>query len=420
MTEVKHKGNAPANALSRRRFVQSAALATIAAPFVMRTARAASSVKMASILDLSGGLDVYGKPMQLVMELAVDEINASGGLNGEKLELVTYDTQSNMQLYAQYAQKAALQDRVVFVNGGITSSSREVMRPILKRYKTLYFYSTQYEGGVCDQNTFCTGITPAMQGKNAIGWGVKEWGKRIYSIGADYNSPRIIGDWTRKFAKELGAEQIANDFFPLDVTDFGALITKIQAAKPDFICSTLVGAAHLGFYRQWAAAGMVGKIPILSFTFGEGNEHTMIPASESEGIVAPYSYIEEIDTPINKAFLASYHKKFGDNAPYQNNVAIGAYEATWLWATAVRMAGTTDREKVIAALESGATWEGPGGTLKMDGATHHCARDIWLAKLKGGKWEVITEWKDQRPVETGGRCDLLKDPTQNVAFTPEE
>ncbi|QDG94787.1 transporter substrate-binding protein (plasmid) [Rhizobium sp. NIBRBAC000502774] len=394
-------------------------MTAIMSPAVLRNARAASTVKMASILDLSGGLDIYGKPMQMVMQMAVDEINASGGLNGSELEIVSYDTQSNMQLYAQYAQQAALQDRVDFVNGGITSASREVIRPILKRYNALYFYSTQYEGGVCDRNAFCTGITPAMQEKGAIEWAVKTWGGKMYSIGADYNAPRIMADWARKYGEAVGATQVANEFFPLDVTEFGPLITKIQAAKPDFVCSTLVGAAHLGFYRQWAAAGMVGKIPILSFTFGAGNEHTMLPASESEGIVASYSYLEEIDNTINKAFLTSYREKYGADAVYQNNISIGAYEATWLWATAVRAAGTAEREKVIEALEAGATWVGPAGTLKMDGATHHCARDIRLAELKGGKWQILEEWKEQLPLDTAGRCDLLKDPSQNTQFTAE-
>lgn len=417
-TSIKTTGNI-ASKMSRRQFTKSLGLAAASAPFVLRNARAASTVKMGAVLDLSGGLDIYGKPMLMVMQMAVEEINLAGGLNGSELELAVYDTQSNMQLYAQYAQQASLQDKVAVVNGGITSASREIMRPILKRYETLLLYSTQYEGGVCDRNVFCFGATPAMQEKASMEWAVSKWGKRFYSIGADYNAPRIMSDWARKFAEPGGGEQIGNDFVPMDVTEFGPLITKIQAAKPDFVCSSLVGAAHLGFYRQWAAAGMVGKIPILSFTFGVGNEHIMLPASESEGIVASYSYVEEIDTPINKTFISNYRTKFGADAPELNAISIASYEAAWLWATAARSAGSIEREAVIKTLEAGASWTGPGGTLTMDGATHHCARDIFLVELHSGKWQVLNEFPDQKPLDSSGKCDLLKDPSQNTQFVAQ-
>ena len=93
---------------------------------------------------------------------AVDEINAAGGLLGRKLQLINYDPQSNIQLYTQFATEAATKDKVAVVHGGITSASREAIRPLLKRYNTLYFYNTLYEGGVCDRNSFCTGSTPAQ------------------------------------------------------------------------------------------------------------------------------------------------------------------------------------------------------------------------------------------------------------------
>lgn len=406
--------------VTRRQFTTGLAATGLAAPAFVRSANAAGSkVKMAAIIDLSGGLDIYGTPMHLAMQMAVDEINDTGGLNGLELELITYDTQSNMQLYAQFAQQAALQDQVDFVHGSITSASREVIRPILKRYNTLFLYSTLYEGGVCDRNTFCTGTTPAQGQKEPIYWAVNEWGKNFYSVGADYNAPRIMADWSNKYGKEVGAEMVANEFFPLSVTEFGPLITKIQAAKPKFVVSTLVGAAHLGFYRQWAAAGMVGEIPILSYTFGAGGEQTMIPAEESEGIMAAYSYFMESELPENQDFVMRYHAKHGADAPYQTSISIGGYEGTWLWANAVRQAGTHEREAVTDALEAGTVFKGPGGTMTMDGATHHCIRDISLAECRGAKWQVNQQWPGQLPLDTVGKCDLVTNPDTNTQFTPD-
>ncbi len=145
--------------VNRRRFLQTTA-ATAAAGMLGSTAWADDPIGVASIHDLSGGLDIYGKPMVDAITLAVEEANAAGGLLGRQIKLINYDTQSNMQLYTQFAQQAALKDKVAVVHGGITSASREVIRPV-DRFKTLYFYNTQYEGGVCDRDQFDTGVTPA-------------------------------------------------------------------------------------------------------------------------------------------------------------------------------------------------------------------------------------------------------------------
>ncbi len=404
--------------INRRTFTKSMLFSAIASPALIGRALADDEIIMASILDLSGGLDIYGKPLHMCMQMAVDEINDAGGLNGKKVRMISYDTQSNMQLYAQYAQQAALQDKVQFVHGGITSASREVIRPILDRYKALYLYSTQYEGGVCDKNTFCTGTTPAMTVKEPLKWAVENYGKKIFYIGADYNAPRIIGDWNAKFGKEYGATTLASEFFPLSVTEFGPIITRIQTEKPDFVASTLVGAAHMGFYRQWAAAGMLKKIPIMSYSFGAGNEHEMLPASDSDGIIAPYSYFMEIDTPANKAFVDRYHKKFGADAPYQNNVSLGGYEGTMAWAQAVKNAGTADREAVIKAWEAGAPWDGPAGTIKMNASVHHASRDIYFGRCENKAWSVFKTYPQQYPGDTGDQCDLVKNARTNKQFTP--
>ena len=133
--------------ISRRQFLQSTAAVTASAGFAFDRAFAAEPIGVASLHDLSGGLDIYGKPMVDALTLAVEEANEAGGLLGRPIKLISYDTQSSMQLYTQFAQRAALKDKVAVVHGGFTSASREVIRPVLDRFKTLYFYNTQYEGG---------------------------------------------------------------------------------------------------------------------------------------------------------------------------------------------------------------------------------------------------------------------------------
>jgi urea transport system substrate-binding protein len=396
--------------------VISGSVALAAAGLMPKLASAADEIVIASLHDLSGGLDVYGKPMEDALQLAVGEINGSGGLLGKKVRVVTMDPQSNMQLYAQYAQQAALKDKVVALFGGITSASREVIRPVMHRFNTLYFYNTQYEGGVCDRNTFCTGQTPAQNLDKLVPYVTKRWGKKIYIVAADYNYGQITSDWIKKYAKDAGATVVAADFFPLDVNQFGTTIQKIQAAKPDMVISVLVGGAHMAFYRQWAAAGMKSKIPMASTTFNNGNEHIVLSPEESEGIVTAFSYFQSIDTPTNKDFVERWHKRYGADYPYIGELAAATYQGVHLWAKSVKKAGTTDRVKVIAALEGGISLDGPSGKVTIDPATHHCTLDIQIAECKDRKWQILQSFKQQKPIDTAAVCDLKKNPNDNKQY----
>jgi branched-chain amino acid transport system substrate-binding protein len=405
--------------LDRRQFLKtSAAAATaIAAPAIWTSrAQAADVIKVASIHDLSGGLDIYGKPMVDALTLAVEEANAAGGLIGQQLKLVSYDTQSSMQLYTQFAQDAALKEKVAVVHGGITSASREVIRPVLDRFKTLYFYNTQYEGGVCDRGQFDTGVTPAQTVEKLVPHCMKKWGKKVYVVAADYNYGQITSQWVKKYVKDNGGETLAMEYFPLDVTNFEPTIAKIQAAKPDFVWSALVGGAHISFYRQWAAAGMNKTIPMASTTFAVGNEHIVLSPEECNGMLICYNYFENVKNPVNAAFLDRFHKRFGADYPNVTELAMGTYQGFWLWAAAVKKANSIDRMKVTEALESGISIDAPSGKVTIDAATHHCILDVHIAEVKDKKLNVLEDFAQQPPADTAAVCNLTKNPSDNQQY----
>ena len=404
--------------MDRRSFIKTsgAALAGTAAPLFPLTALAADEMLIGSIHDLSGGLDIYGKPMADCMTLAIEEQNTAGGLLGKQLKLATYDPQSNMQLYAQFAQQAALKDKAAVVMGGITSASREVIRPVLDRNKTLYFYNTQYEGGVCDRNTFCTGVTPAQTVAKLVPYAMKKWGKKVYVVAADYNYGQITSQWVKKFVQENGGSIASIDFFPLDVTNFGPTISKIEAAKPDMIVSALVGGAHISFYRQWAAAGLTKKIPLASTTFAGGNEHIVLSAAETDGFLISYNYFQNLDTPENKAFKERFYKRFGKDYPNITELAMGTYQGFKLWAEGVKKAGSLDRMKVIAALESGISINGPSGKVTLDPETHHCVLNVSIAEVKNQQLNIVETFQQQKPTDTSAVCNLKKNPNDNQQY----
>jgi branched-chain amino acid transport system substrate-binding protein len=403
--------------ITRRALVNNAAAAAVFAPSVIRRAEGAGEpIVIASINDLSGGLEASGKPMNDVLHFAIDEMNASGGLLGRQIKVVTYDSQTNMQLYPQYAQQAALRDKVAVVHGAITSASREVMRPVLGKYKVLYFYDMPYEGGVCDRNVFIDGVTPAHNTENLVNYGMRSWGKKVYTLAADYNYGQITTDWVKKYVRDGGGEVLGSEYFPLDATSFGPTISKIQAAKPDWIMTVLVGGGPITFYRQFHAAGLAGKIPIASTTFGGANDQMVLTPEESNGIIVCYNYIETLDNPVNKDFLKRFRAKYGADYPPINDLTMSSYRGVLLWAEGVRKAGSLDREKVIEALESGISVNGPSGKVTIDPQTHHCIFDVHLAVFKNKVLQLLETYPQRQPADTQAVCDLKKNPRDTKQY----
>lgn len=388
----------------------------LSAPFIARHALAAEPIKVGLLLDQSGALGLSGQPMVQATQYAAKVINDQGGLLGRPVELVSYDTQSSMQLYTQYAQQLALKDKVAVVQGGITSASREAIRPVFDRFKTLYFYNTQYEGGVCDRDIFCTGTTPAQTVSHIVPYGLKNWGKKVYIVAADYNYGHITAKWMTKYTREGGGQVLETDFFPLDVTDFSSAISKIQQAAPDLVLSAMVGANHLGFYRQWAAAGMKSKIPMASSTFGLANELNSMDPSVTNGIVSAYGWFPTVPTPETAAFSAGMTAMFGDKLPMLSELDSASYEGMMFWAAGVKKAGSIERMAVIKALETGISIDGPSGKALMDPATHHVVHNTFLAEAKDRKWDIINSFPASPPADTAAVCDLLKNPRMDKQF----
>jgi urea transport system substrate-binding protein len=409
--------------ISRRAFLQSAAIGSAAAAgagFAVEPGWAASdSVNVASLHDLSGAVDVYGIPSNLCMKFAIDEINAAGGLLGKRLNLKVYDGQSDIKKYPQYARQAALVDKVVMLQGAITGASREATRPVLRRYKVPFVYGTIYEGGLCEWNAISVNTGSDQQAIPLLDWAFKNLGKKVYYIGADYNAPRNIGIWTHYLAHQNGGTVVGEEYYPLDVTDFGTAISKIQAAKPDYVHSCLVGGPHMSFYRQWAAAGMLHKIPIVSVVFAGGNEHMVLTPEETDGIVVAYNYFQELDTPANQAFLKRFEAAVGKDHPYINGIAIGGYNGPMIWAQAVKKAGSFARDAVMGAFAPGIEWDGPGGKMITDGKTHSTRQDVHIIQVKDRRWHLIETRKQVAPYDFDGRCNLIKSRANTEILVPQ-
>ena len=396
--------------VSRRQVLREGAVASLgmsASMLLGRQAKAAEDIAVGSILDATGPINIYGLPMIDATKFAVDAINQSGGVLGRKLRLIEADCQSNNQVYAQNAVKLILDDKVSVLMGGITSASREAVRPVVDRYSAVYFYNEQYEGGVCDKLVFCTGVTPAQQLGVLVPWAAKQHGKRFYTLAADYNYGHISADWVKVYLKAAGGELSGEEFIPLDVVNFDSVIQRLQSAKPDVVMSLLVGGNHIAFYRQFAAAGLKEKMAIVSATFGLGNEQVVLKPQEAEGIVVIYPYFQELDNAVNKDWVAAWRKRFGANYTYITDSACTVWNGWHLWAMAVNKANSLDRDKVIAALETGLTFDSPEGHIRLHPKSHHVVHSVHLAKVNDKNGFAIMESLGHRFREQGDYPGVL-------------
>ena len=405
--------------ISRRSMLKSTAAvgAASALPMMPLVAEAGDEILVGGLHDLSGFIDFAGIPMNQIMLMAIEEVNASGGLLGRKVKGVVYDPQSNMSMYSQFATQLALKDKASVVLGGITSASRETIRPIFHRYKTLYFYNTLYEGGVCDRNEISLGTTPAQTVEKLVPYTMGMWGKKVYTIAADYNYGQITAAWVKRYVEQNGGQVVSTDFFPLDVTNFGPTISKIQSAKPDMVMHVLVGTGHLGFLNQWAAAGMKNKIPMASTTFGAaGADIEIIKPEAANGVITSYGYYPSIDTPENNAWVAQVKKRYPEKAPFLTELSAFTWDAIMIWADAVRTAGSLDRMKLIEVMESGKTYTMPSGKCTIDPKTHHAVRDVYIADLQDKKFIIKEKFSQVQPADTQMVCDLEKNPNSNKHY----
>lgn len=408
--------------LSRRQLFRTAAGATAFASSMTLLSKAgiaqAEPIRIANILDRTAGLNIYSLKQIKAAAMAVDELNAAGGLLGRPIELIFYDSQSNNQLNSQYATQAMVRDKVQVLQGGVTSSSREVMRPIVDRFKGLYFYNALYEGGVCDRRHVCTGMVPAQQVEPLVEYVMNERnGKKGYILAADYNYGQITSKWMQKFIREKGGEDLAVEFFPLDVTNFAPVISRIQAAKPDVVWSALVGDAHVAFYRQFESTIGKKNMMLASSTYGVGRENATLSPPENEGIVVATSFIDTLPLDSAKQFVEKFKQYSGEN-DYIGEYGEYGYRGVMLWAEAVKKAGSPEPDDVIAALDK-TQFAGPGGLYTIDGQTNHTIMDIHIAvgNAQGG-FDLIKSFSQRQPADTQAVCNLFENPNDTKQYEP--
>ena len=327
--------------------------------------------------------------------LAIDQINASGGVLGKKVVPVIEDGASDPAIFSQKAQKLIQQDKVVTVFGGWTSASRKAMLPVFERFHSLLWYPVQFEGNECSSDIMYSGAQPNQQILPALDWAMEQGKKKIFLLGSDYVFPRTANLILKKHILHAGGTVAGEEYVPLGGTDFSAILTKIKIAKPDVIFSTLNGDSNVSFFKQMAAAGITqSQLPVMSFSIAEQEAEAMGP-SLVNGSFAAWNYFQSLSNPANKKFIAAYKAKFGSNAVLDDPMVHG-YIDVLIWAAAVKKAGSFDPNAVRKAATQLGWMASPLGQVKF-AENQSLYQTAYVGQLQpDGQFKVL--WQSKGPV----------------------
>ena len=356
--------------------------------------RADGNIKVGVITDQTGPLSFIGIANANVARMVIDEINASGGLLGRRLDLVLEDSETTDSVAAAKAAKLVREDRVDVIVGGIYSSTRQAIKgPAVVEGKTLYIYPEQYEGQECDPLIFCTGPVPAQQVEPLIPWLMQQTdARKFYLPSADYIWPRVMNRKVREVVTANGGSIVGEEYFPLDHTDYRQTIDKIMSSGTQVVFNTTVPPGLAPFLEQLYKAGFTKRGGRIVCTYFEENFASLLPAEHVEGIYSCLDYYQTISDPFSKELLKQYDTLYPGSAKFTAGSACsGLYRGLKLWAAAVKEAGSLNQEAVIKALDHARIAEGPGGAAEMVPGHHHVRMNMYIAQAQNGRFKVVKD-----------------------------
>ncbi|AFY36701.1 urea-binding protein [[Leptolyngbya] sp. PCC 7376] len=348
------------------------------------------TIKVGILHSLSGTMAISETTVVDAEMLAIEEINAAGGVLGKQIEPIKEDGASDWPTFAEKATKLIDKDEVVTVFGCWTSASRKAVLPVFESKGHMLWYPVQYEGQECSNNIFYTGAAPNQQIEPAVDWLLENKGKDFFLVGSDYVFPRTANTIIKAQLEANGGNTVGEDYLPLGNTEVTPIITKIKQALPDggVIFNSLNGDSNVAFFKQMQGAGLdAEKYPVMSVSIAE-EEVRQIGTEYLKGHYAAWNYFQTVESPANEKFVAAFKEKYGEDR-VTNDPMEAAYIMVYLWKQAVEAAGTTDLEAVRAAAV-GQEFDAPEGKVTMQ-ANHHISKTVRIGEVReDGLFEIVS------------------------------
>ena len=358
-------------------------------------------VKIGVLHSLSGTMAISETSLKDVVEMAVEEINAAGGVMGKQIKPVIVDPASDWDLFAEKAKDLIIKEEVAVVFGCWTSVSRKSVLPVFEEHNSLLFYPVQYEGEEQSLNVFYTAATPNQQLIPAAEYMMEEVGaKKFYLLGTDYVFPRTANKVLKAYLKTKGVpdENIVEEYTPFHHQDYQTIVGKIKkfAAGGDAcVLSTINGDSNVPFYKEFANQGLTSDdCPIMAFSVAE-DELRAMDVPPLVGHLAAWNYFQSINTSENKQFVKNF-KAFcqkrnlpGGSKRVTDDPIEAAYFGVYVWKAAVEKAGSFDVDKVREAVY-GLEFDAPGGKKMMHASNQHTLKPVYIGEIKkNGQFKII-------------------------------
>jgi len=402
--------------MKRRIFVKALAVSAAlgVAGFAPNALAQAKTIKVGVLHSLSGTMAISETVLKDVALMAIEEINAKGGVMGYTIEPVVVDPASNWPLFAEKARQLITQDKVAVVFGCWTSVSRKSVLPVFEELNGLLFYPVQYEGEEISKNVFYTGAAPNQQAIPAVEYLMSKDGgeaKRWVLLGTDYVYPRTTNKILRAFLKSKGVAEadIMEEYTPFGHSDYQTIIANIKKfaseGKKTAVVSTINGDSNVPFYKELGNQGLKATdVPVVAFSVGE-EELRGVDTKPLVGHLAAWNYFMSVKNPTNTEFVkkwSDYAKKKNiaghKDKPLTNDPMEATYVGVYMWKQAVEKAKSFDVDKVTVAM-GGQTFKAPDGyTIQMDAKNHHLHKPVMIGEVKAdGQFNIV--WKTKGPIK---------------------
>ena len=370
-------------------------LLIVCLPLVAGCSNEPPPIKVGILHSLSGTMAISERSVYEATLMAIEELNADGGVLDRPVEAVVADGGSDSGMFAAEAERLLAEESVAAVFGVWTSAHRKSVLPIFEAQDGLLFYPVQHEGLEESPNIVYLGATPNQQIIPAVQWAQKYLGRRAYLIGSDYVFPRVAHEIIRDELDRFGAQVVGERFIPLGSRAMEPIIRDIQQSTPDLIFNTLNGSSNIAFFQALRDAGISSeRIPTVSFSLGEAEIGSM-NANLVAGDYAAWNYFQSLSGSANSRFVTAFRQRFGQERMVGDPME-SAYNAVHLWAGAVDAAGSTDVSEVRRALAN-RTLSAPQGRVRMDAANLHLWQFARIGRVRNdGQFDLI--WESSLPI----------------------
>jgi len=352
-------------------------------------------IKVGILYSTTGALAITEQSLLDGTILAIEEINAQGGLLGRKVEIVFGDGRASNDIFPKEAIRLIKDEKVNVLFACFTTSFRKRVKDVVEKENHLLIYPVLYEGLEQSPNVTYIGAVPNQQIIPAIKWAMDHLGKRFYLVSSDYIWPHIVNEIIKAEVANLGGQVVGESYIPLDGTQVEPIIRDIRAKNPQVILHTIVGTSNKPFFEALHQAGMTSqKIPV--FTFSIGESQAKIYKLDLAGDYAAWSYFQNAVDPNNQDFVARIKKRFGRDHE-ANDFMESAYIGVKLWAQAVLAAGTPDVTAVRDTILH-QSLHSPGGAIYIDPITRHTWKIVRIGKFMDNN-QIKVIWRSVKPIQ---------------------